>query len=130
MLCTGFITEEEAATSPLIQFKIHACETNEIFLLVADVFASICCEIEERRKECIVDDDAIVRAALHPYETFVRNPWWEVAICRTDDVDQQPEVFAETLRQLVAESWEMLRLALDLDGKGLTETLSMEYMAR
>lgn len=134
LLCTGNITEEDAAHSPLIQFKMHACATNEIFLLVAEVFASICCEIEAKRKEEFSDDAAIITSALHPYCTFVRNPWWDVAIptinqSATND-DESPVKFAQTLQQLVFESWEMLRQVLDLEGRGLSEILNIEYMAR
>jgi hypothetical protein len=134
LLCTGNITEEDAANSPLIQFKMHACATNEIFLLVAEVFASICCEIETKRKEDHSDDAAIITSALHPYCTFVRNPWWEVAIPTTNEsptnADESPEKFAQTLQMLVSESWDMLRLVLDLDGRELAEVLSIDYMAR
>lgn len=134
LLCTGYITEEDAANSPLINFKMHACATNEIFLLVADVFASICCNIDKMREEGSLDDESILQAALFPYSTFVRNPWWEVAIPSRDgqvsDPEESPEKFAMTLKQLVGESWDMLRLVLDLDNRGLTESLSAEYFSR
>lgn len=72
--------------------------------------------------------------ALHPYSRFVRNLWWDVAIPSTKeqrgDTGESPKLFALTLRQLVGESWDMLRQVLDLDGRGLTEVLSIEYMAR
>ena len=134
LLCTGYITEEDAATSPLINFKMHACATNEIFLLVADVFASICCEIQKMREEGSLNDESILVAALFPYSTFVRNPWWEVAIPSRDvlvtDPEESPAKFATTLKQLVGESWNMLRVVLDLDSRGLTEILSSDYFAR
>jgi hypothetical protein len=103
-------------------------------LLVADVFANICCEIEQKREEGTMDDSSILTVALHPYNRFVRNLWWDVAIPstkdQTGDSGESPEAFALTLSQLVSESWEMLRQVLDLDGRGLTEVLSIEYMAR
>jgi hypothetical protein len=81
-----------------------------------------------------MDDRSILTVALHPYNRFVRNLWWDVAIPsakeQTDDSGESPEAFASTLRQLVSESWDMLRQVLDLDGRGLTEVLSIEYMAR
>lgn len=113
---------------------MHACATNEIFLLVADVFASICCEIEKMREEGSLNDESILVAALFPYSTFVRNPWWEVAIPSRDvlvtDPEESPAKFATTLKQLVGESWNMLRVVLDLDSRGLTEILSSDYFAR
>ena len=113
---------------------MHACATNEIFLLVADVFANICCEIEKMREESSLDDESILVAALFPYSTFVRNPWWEVAIPSRDilmtDPEESPAKFAMTLKQLVCESWNMLREVLDLDSRGLTEVLSSDYFAR
>jgi hypothetical protein len=81
-----------------------------------------------------MDDSSILTFALHPYGRFVRNLWWDVAIPstkdQTGDSGESPQAFALTLRQLVSESWEMLRQVLDLDGRGLTEVLSAEYMAR
>lgn len=131
LMCTGAISDDEAESSPLFNFKIHACATNEIFLLVADVFSSICCEVEKMKENLIQNDTRTVTDALRPYSTFVRNPWWEVAVLgyKTSD-GESPEKLDQTLRQLVAESWQMLSKALDLDGRGLTEVLSSEYMAR
>ena len=133
-MCTGSITDEEADSSALVQFKIHACETNEIFLLVADIFASICCSVDEMRAEGIMDDAIILTNVLSPYAKFVRNPWWEVAIPSIHDVgislEDCPENFAQTLQQLVTDSWNMLRQTLDLDSRGLAEVLSIDYMAR
>jgi hypothetical protein len=134
LLCTGSITDEEADSSSLLQFKIHACETNEIFLLVADVFASICCSLDDMRAEGSMDDAMMLTRALNPYANFVRNSWWEVAIPsvqdQIDNAEESPEKFAQTLQQLVTESWNMLRQTLDLDGRGLAEVLSIDYMAR
>lgn len=113
---------------------MHACETNEILLLVADVFASICCEIEGKRNEGILDEKAIITNALRYYHNFVRNPWWECAIQPVQedgsDVNESPENFAEKLRLLVSDTWAMLRQVLDLDDRGLTDVLSMDYLAR
>ena len=130
-MCTGAISDDEAESSPLFNFKMHACATNEIFLLVADVFSSICCEVEKMKENLMQDDARTVADALRPYCTFVRNPWWEVAVLGYKASDgESPEKLDQTLRQLVAESWQMLSKALDLDGRGLTEVLSSEYMAR
>ena len=134
LLCTGHITDEDAENSPLMNFKIHACATNEIFLLVADLFSNICCEVDRMRSEGNLDEKEIITAALFPYSTFVRNPWWEVAIpSRTGDAsspEESPEQFAATLQQLVHDSWDMLEKVLDLNSRGLSEILCKDYMAR
>ena len=41
-LCTGLVPEAEAETHPVVQFKMHAVMTNEIFLLVAAVVVRRC----------------------------------------------------------------------------------------
>ena len=86
------------------------------------------------RAEGIMDDATILTHVLNPYAKFVRNPWWEVAIPSINDQvnnpEECPEKFAQTLQQLVTESWNMLRQTLDLDSRGLTEVLSIDYMAR
>lgn len=86
------------------------------------------------REEGSLNDESILVAALFPYSTFVRNPWWEVAIPSRDvlvtDPEESPAKFATTLKQLVGESWNMLRVVLDLDSRGLTEILSSDYFAR
>ena len=152
LLCTGALTEEEAATSPLIRFKIHACETNEIFLLVADVFAKICTDIDMMRQSKAGagngEDVAIIAAALAPYDRFVRNLWWDCVVVdhsssssepnsnitqtatKDDDDRGNDENLPSMLKQLVTESWALLQEVLNLDGRGLTHVLTAEYMAR
>lgn len=86
------------------------------------------------RAEGVMDDAMILTSVLNPYARFVRNPWWEVAIPsisdQVDNPEESPEKFAQTLQQLVTDSWNMLRQTLDLDSRGLTEVLSIDYMAR
>ena len=86
------------------------------------------------RSEGKLDEKEIITAALFPYSTFVRNPWWEVAIpSRTGDAsspEESPEQFAATLQQLVQDSWDMLEKVLDLNSRGLSEILCKDYMAR
>ena len=157
LLCTGALTEEEAATSPLIRFKMHACETNEIFLLVADVFAKICSDIDMMRQSKAAgngEDVAIIAAALAPYDRFVRNLWWDCVVIDPSSSSPKPsssnisgsvtqatandndgdggneENLPSVLKQLVVESWALLREVLNLDGRGLTHVLTAEYMAR
>ncbi len=123
LLCTGAIPDEIAEEHPLIIFKQHAVTSNEIFLLVADLFAKACqvFDRESTRKE-----DAVV-SSLSVYDEFVRHCWWEVAI---SPVANQQEHLNETLHRLVVDSWPLLDEAIGISRRGLQGILSEEYMAR
>ncbi len=129
LLCTGSMVEDE----PLVNFKMHAIKTNEIFLMVADHFAEICTRVDAAVGE--VEDEnqkkqyaeAAAREATQPYATFVRNLWWDVALPHEGE---DPRELAESLINLVNESWNYLNIALCLEQRGLAEYLSVEYMSR
>lgn len=118
-LCTGNINDEDADSSCLVQFILHAIETNEIFLLVADVFARICCDI---------DNGQSVENAIKPWQGYCRNRW--EAVATSNDTDQTPEEFADTLKSLTQESFELLYDALDLKSKNLESILDEDFMSR
>ena len=103
--------------------------TNEIFLLVADLFAEICITIENNSHSvgAINFDNQIVMNALAPYDSYVRHCWWDVAVAKGKNKGSD---LSKTLRALVRESWSLLAVALDLSGRGLIDVLSEEYMAR
>jgi hypothetical protein len=137
LLCTGALSEEDAESSPLFQFKVHACQTNSIFLLVADVFARICDDVERMRSEGSLDETAIISRALEPYSRFVRNLWWDAVSAESESLNEvemdgtrEKDDLVGTLKLLVHDSWDLLRKALDLDRRGLTEVLSTEYFSR
>jgi hypothetical protein len=71
LLCTGLVKDDEAETHPLMKFKVHACTTNEIFLLVAQVFAKICSSVSSSLSSGR-DKTAAVDAAMKPYRNYVR----------------------------------------------------------
>lgn len=71
LLCTGLVKDTEAGTHPLMKFKVHACTTNEIFLLVAQVFAKICSSVSLSLSSG-GDKTAAVDAATRPYRNYVR----------------------------------------------------------
>ena len=125
-LCTGHISDEEAATHPILAFKIHACSTNEIFLLVADVFAKICSAVAAS-ENLGVDRETAIRNAISPYCSYVRELWWDAAV---PPKDSNPMDFKLVLQDLTCHSYGLLSAALDLPGRGLTETLDEEYFAR
>ena len=118
-LCTGNINEEDADNNCLFQFILHSIETNEIFLLVGDVFARILCDIDEGKS---------IENSLKPWLGYCRNRWEDVAI--SNDTDQIPEEFAETLKSLTLESWELLCDAFDLKSKKLDKILDEDFMSR
>ena len=105
---------------------MHACETNEIFLLVGDIFARICTSIADDDVADIPREVSVPKA-LAPYDNYVRNLWWEVATS-PDEIDTGS--FSITLQELVRESWGLLSVALDLKGRGLVDILSEEYFSR
>lgn len=121
LLCTGMLTDyNNVENHPLIQFKTHAVMTNEIFLLVADVFSKICCDIEQ---------GASIDEALHPWSDYCRNLWEEVAIVPKES-KEDPKEFSNTLNSLISDSWLYLSDTLDLKGRGLDNILTKEYMSR
>lgn len=120
-LCTGCITDEEAKTHPLIAFKLHACQTNEIFLMAADIFAKIVVQVEEASSNGI-SLDKVLNKACSPYSNYVRPKWWEAVANCSDELKS-------TLMNLVHESWFLLDSVLQLSIKGLSPMLNADYLA-
>ena len=103
LLCTGSISDEDAEEHPLMKFKIHAINTNEIFLLVADVVASIIGEVEKIfASHAEISAINALRLAIDPLSEYVRQQWWEAAVAPPD---QKPKQFANVLRKLVSRNW-------------------------
>ena len=105
----------------MIEFKQHAIQTNEIFLLVADLFAKFCSFLDQTG-----DLSLAIATILGPYETFQRHLWWDVAIAAPNDQQN----LEQTLQKLVTESWELLNRTLRLEERGVAGILSPEYLAR
>jgi hypothetical protein len=128
LLCTGLISEEEAEFHPLIEFKQHAVMTNEIFLLVADIFAELCTRVETTSEECRQD---AVSAFLGRYDDFVRHLWWDVALVSNGNCTPEEQTHLQrSIHAIVHESWTLLCRALSLEERGLADILSAEYLAR
>lgn len=123
VLCTGLLD----ASDPLVEFKMHALRTNEIFLLVADVFAQICCRVEQHLLNGAGSVDEAVVASLPPFDGYVRQLWWDAAVAPPGT---DPAELRETLQLLVTESWGLLDAAMRLTERGLAPRLGPEYMAR
>ena len=124
-LCTGHLSEEDAMKSPLVQFKIHAVQTNEIFLLVADIFAKVITSVE---------GGVSTSEAILPWNNYVRNMWHTVAVDKPSKKKsggkKKSTSLSDTLRSLVTDSYTLLGDALQLQAKGLDGVLSEEYFSR
>ena len=133
-LCTGSIPQDESAENveeeqedqeiddnkfstmhPLLRFKIHARETNEIFLLVATWLIRI---IKHDLPYC--EDDKMHN---HPYTDFQMNPWWDVksaeALAQGSSVVEAKSL-ESTLKDLCKKSHSYLSQALFLIGEETT----------
>lgn len=126
LLCTGSISEDEAADHPLICFKVHAITTNEIFLMVAEVFASMCCQADTLISTGMSAHEALL-ICIQPLSGYVRELWWKAAV---PPKGSKPTAFRNSLKALVSESWSLLNDALQLQAKGYSAVLSEEYMSR
>jgi hypothetical protein len=119
------LSQEEAEYHPLIQFKQHAIQTNEIFLLVADLFAKFCSFLDHTSVSG-GDLSVAISTILGPYETFQRHLWWDVAVAPP----HEQQKLKQTLQKLVTESWELLNQTLRLEERGVAGILTPEYLAR
>ena len=95
-VCTGCIDEAEAAAGhPLIDFKLHAIDTNEIFLLVA----AVVCDCWSR-----------VLAGKEPYAAyrdFVQERWWD-CVAAEDDTELR-----SALREITGEAQRLFAAAAE-----------------
>lgn len=104
-LCTGLIEEEN---HPLVEFKKHAIESNEIFLLIAQWIARI------HIQDVPYHDDETQNT--HPYTDFMMNPWWDVVSMKlpfdkSASSDAEIEELVESCRRLCKESHAFLQQA-------------------
>lgn len=112
LLCTGLIPEPATRNGneekdmdvdihdelhPLLQFKVYAVQSNEIFIMVADLVAAVVSirrqQIALKRREADCDaghsnrdsgdnyncSEVTLKELLAPYLDFTLVPWWEVA---------------------------------------------------
>jgi hypothetical protein len=126
LLCTGHISDEEADFHPLISFKVHAMSTNEIFLMVADVFAAIVSHLDNLTSGGMATSQAF-EVVSRPLSGYCRELWWDAAITPKN---YKPVAFKKSLKKLVKDTWELLDEALQLKVKGYAPFLSEEYLSR
>jgi len=116
------------ASDPLVQFKIHAVQTNEIFLLVADIYAAIIERVDSQVNATPpVPLEQAVADSLRPLAGYVQELWWDAAVA---PAGTDPAELRSTLQTLVSDSWGMLNHALRLGERRLDGVLGPEFMAR
>ncbi|CAN0450994.1 unnamed protein product, partial [Scytosiphon promiscuus] len=95
LLCVGPISEEDAGDHPLVAFRIHAMQTNEIFLLVGEVMAQIAMAFFLDKPDETNHDACkqTLSATRTLFADFVQEPWWDVALSQTSssDGDEKPD---------------------------------------
>ena len=92
LLCVGALDDPSHA---LIQFKMHAMETNDIFLLAAEVVASIL---------VLVLDGQAPDDAAAAYTHFERGPWWETSSAGDPELAAQMHLLVEQSSNLLFEA--------------------------
>eukprot|EP01031_Cornospumella_fuschlensis_P038636 gene38636-46969_t len=126
-LCTGQINPAEADSHPLFAFKMHAVQTNEIFLMVADVFAEFCASYEQLHIVQGNPRSVVIGFLQNFYQGYVRQLWWEAA---QPPKGQTKAKFTKTLKRLVSDSYSMLVSSLPVEEYNLQSVLSEEFMSR
>lgn len=129
-LCVGLIPDAKAKTHPLMKFKMHALQTNEIFLLVADVVCkvlyrflhgsstssnknntSVTSDSKSSSKSVLQDRE---REAYTPFHAFKQEVWWQCCVV-PDDVKKEKnggKKFLASLQELCSKSSHLLSLAV------------------
>lgn len=128
LLCTGLIPEstkdeqmeehDEKMLHPLLQFKVHACQNNEIFIMVADLVATAVSLHRQNIANKMVHgnitkrDVSFLNEFMEPYLDFTLEPWWKVV---TGPMLNDPMKMVEcvsinkTMRELCKTSSELLK---------------------
>ena len=121
----------------------------QIFLMVGHIFASAVAAVDRHPAE---QQRAVLEYHLAPYETFIRELWWDVARNpSTEDLsaahltgealvqaqqqmekseDEAQTVLRSLLVGMVHDSYGLLSQLFHLGERGLTDRLSAEYVAR
>ncbi|KAG8470261.1 hypothetical protein KFE25_008682 [Diacronema lutheri] len=111
---------DPARVARLDAFRAHALETNEIFLLAARVCAT-----------ALLSTGRLGSwdAAWAPFAAFTQPPWWEAVAFSAEDCAAGGEHAArEQMREVLAESWALLRAAL-CDGHDAAASVALPVFA-
>jgi len=104
-LCVAELPEEGAEETPLFQFKVHALQNNELYMLGAKTLAKLAKRLEE-------DDGANV---LVPLSGMVGEPWWEFVVPTEKEeaiADGDLASYRSRVKEEAVESLRLLRQAL------------------
>lgn len=123
LLCTGHIPDENAMDHPLVKFKMFCVESNEIFLMVADIIAQI---ISYGENMGTLNQEKAVLGCSQ-YDSYVRNIWWEAIKVPKGQI---PSKFRKTLQELVKKAWIHFNTVFKLQERGLNDIFSEEWVAR
>jgi hypothetical protein len=120
-LCTGQINENEIDINPLYQLKTFAVQSNEIFLMIADIIATWIVRNEnEFLREKLLDPVEVMNQ-------YVRNIWWEAIAAPKN---QNKKQFQKILTNLVKDLWDHLNDTFGLKQKGYDQIFTKEWIAR
>ncbi|BBN16381.1 protein MpATXR10 [Marchantia polymorpha subsp. ruderalis] len=122
LLCAGpnSLCENKKA---LAQFKEHACDSNDIFLVAAQVIAGTILQARNLKNEILKNATAkgkeprqqthdILLEAWEPFAMGFKKLWWE-AVALPDDVDpSQEDSFRDQFKELAIESLNYLKEAI------------------
>lgn len=126
-MCTGTLYQDSAAESSLYKFKAFCVQTNEIFLMIGNMMAEICCFLDQ------VPDQNPVETTIHAlesYKSYVHNLWWDVATLSLKKGSKQKTRLEKSLKGLVKEAASLLRDTLRLKERGLHNILNEELISR
>lgn len=137
--CTGAITEEEAPTHPLIEFKTHCLLTNEIFLMVMDVFSTIMNELSRSGAAAeagtvngpgagtVANLDPNLSETYKLLEHYCRELWSDAATAPPGTSAKELKLM---VRRLTNDSYRKITRVYDLDETGLDKIFTKEYLSR
>lgn len=126
-MCTGTLCQDNATESALYKFKSFCVQTNEIFLMIGNMMAEICCYLDQMSEENPVE---LTKAALSSYDSYVHNLWWDVATLSMKKGSKQKVKLEKSLKGLVKEAASLLRDTLKLKERGLQHILNEELISR
>lgn len=125
LLCTGCVSVDDADNSPLIAFKQYAVSTNEILLMVGDVFAEIFSNpVINAGGE---GSHAVALELVHPFQAYVHQLWWDAAVAPDGT---NPDELTASLREIVVTAWDHLNTLFGITSRNLQSVLSAEFVAR
>lgn len=140
-LCTGLITEEEAEEHPLYCFKVHATMTNEIFLMVADIFAELFSFLRDydysqplpnlddnnNENKLPTKEDVALYFLKLKFSSYVKNNWYDIV---TIPKGQKEKTFKNVLKNLITDTYSFLETIFNISEKKLDHIINAGLVSR